>query len=68
MTFHKRRINQEILKYYIDNNQLGELFNADSLIFEDEISSKIFDLYNEDTDICIIKTLYHGKGIEFITI
>lgn len=67
MAFNKRRINQEILKYYIDNNQLDELFNADSLIFEDEISSKIFDLYDEDTDICIIKSLYHGEGIEVIT-
>lgn len=67
MAFNKRRINQEILKFYIDNNQLDELFNADSLIFEDEISSKIFDLYNEDTDICVIKTLYYGEGVEVIT-
>jgi hypothetical protein len=68
MAFHKRRINQEILKYYIDNNQLDELFNADCLIFEDEISNQVFDLYQKDTDIYIIKSLHYGKGIEVITI
>lgn len=68
MGFHKRRINQEILKYYIDNNQLDDLFNADCLIFEDEISNQVFDLYQKDTDIYIIKSLYYGKGIEVITV
>jgi hypothetical protein len=67
MGFHKRRINQEILGYYIDNNDLDNLFSADVLIFEDEISNQVFDLYQKDTDICIIKTLYHGKRIEVIT-
>jgi hypothetical protein len=67
MGFHKRRINQEILGYYIDNNDLDNLFSADVLIFEDEISNQVFDLYQKDTDICIIKTLYHGKGIEVVT-
>ena len=68
MGFHKRRINQEILGYYIDNNDLDNLFSADVLIFEDEISNQVFDLYQKDTDICIIKTLYHGEGIEVITV
>ena len=67
MGFHKRRVNQEILGYYIDNNDLDNLFSADVLIFEDEISNQVFDLYQKDTDICIIKVLYHGEGIEVIT-
>jgi hypothetical protein len=67
MAFHKRIINQENLFYYIDNNQLDDIFNADCLIFEDEISNQIFDLYQKDTDICIIKSLYYGEGVEFIT-
>jgi len=67
MGFHKRRVNQEILGYYIENNDLDNVFSADVLIFEDEISNQVFDLYQKDTDICIIKTLYHGEGIEVIT-
>ena len=67
MGFHKRRVNQEILGYYIENNDLDNVFSADVLIFEDEISNQVFDLYQKDTDICIIKTLYHGKGIEVVT-
>lgn len=68
MAFHKRIINQENLLYYIEHDQLDEIFNADCLIFEDEFSNQIFDLYQKDTDICIIKSLYHGKGIKTITI
>lgn len=67
MSFHKRIVNQENLFYYIENDQLDDIFNADVLIFEDEISNQVFDLYQKDTDICIIKSLYHGKGIEVIT-
>jgi hypothetical protein len=67
MGLHKRRVNQEILGYYIENNDLDNVFSADVLIFEDEISNQVFDLYQKDTDICIIKTLYHGKGIEVVT-
>ncbi len=67
MSFHKRKVNQENLFYYIENDQLDDIFNADVLIFEDEISNQVFDLYQKDTDICIIKSLYHGKGIEVIT-
>ena len=67
MAFHKRIVNQENLLYYIDNGQLDDIFNADCLIFEDEISNQIFDLYQKDTDICIIKSLYYGEGVEFIT-
>lgn len=68
MSFHKRIINQENLSYYIENDRLDDLFNADCLIFEDEISNQVFDLYQKDTDICIIKTLYHGERIEVITV
>lgn len=67
MSFHKRIVNQENLFYYIENDQLDDIFNADVLIFEDEISNQVFDLYQKDTDICIIKSIYYGKGIEVIT-
>ena len=67
MAFHKRIINQENLLYYIANGQLDDIFNPGCLIFEDEISNQIFDLHQKDTDICIIKSIYYGKGIEVIT-
>ena len=67
MAFHKRIVNQENLLYYIGNGQLDDIFNAVCLIVEDEISNQIFDLYQKDTDICIIKSIYYGKGIEVIT-
>ena len=70
MGFHKRIVNQENLSYYIENEQLDEIFNADVLIFEDEISHQVFDLYQKDTDICIIRKNFenYGKGTEVITI
>lgn len=67
MSFHKRIVNQENLFYYIEIDQLDDIFNADVLIFEDEISNQVFDLYQKDTDICIIKSLYHGEGVKTIT-
>jgi hypothetical protein len=69
MGCHKRRVNQEILGYYIENNDLDNVFSADVLIFEDEISSKMFDYYQKDVDICIIRKYFlsYGKGIEVIT-
>jgi hypothetical protein len=68
MGFHKRRVNQEILGYYIENNDLDNVFSADVLIFEDEISSKMFDYYQKDVDICIIRKYFlnHGKRIKVI--
>ena len=69
MGCHKRRINQEILGYYIDNNDLDNLFSADVLIFEDEISSETFDYYQKNDDICNIRKYFlnYGKRIKVIT-
>jgi hypothetical protein len=70
MGFHKRIINQENLFYYIEHDQLDDIFSADCLIFEDEISNQIFDLYQKDTDICDIRKNFenYGKGVEVTTI
>lgn len=44
MSFNIRYIDIDIIKEYIDDDiDLDILFNSDSLIFVDEISSKVFE-------------------------
>lgn len=60
MSFNKRFINKETIKIYM-NNGLGlkKLFNADAIIFLDEISSKVYYWYVEGlTDDEINSKLY----------
>lgn len=45
MGFHRRIINHSVTLSYLDNNSLDELYSSESLIFMDEISSKVFELF-----------------------
>ena len=48
MGFNKRYVNSEMSFYALENGGLKLYYGkSDALIFEDEISSKIYDLYKE---------------------
>lgn len=47
MGFHKRIINSETTKVYLNNDNLAALYNSEALIFTDEISSKVFELFEK---------------------
>jgi hypothetical protein len=45
MGFHRRIITEEVTKKYIDSDKLEVLYSSESLIFMDELSSKVFELF-----------------------
>ena len=45
MGFHRRIINSNVTTFYLENNNLDELYSSESLIFMDELSSKVFELF-----------------------
>lgn len=45
MGFHRRIINSNVTTSYLENNNLDELYSSESLIFMDELSSKVFELF-----------------------
>lgn len=48
MGFHRRYINSEILLNLLKGNEpLKKIFNADALIFIDNLSEKIYELHIE---------------------
>ena len=47
MGFHRRIINEQVTKNYMEKYSLEELYSSESLIFTDEYSSKVFELYKE---------------------
>lgn len=65
MSFNKRYVNKETIKIYI-NNGLGlkKLFNADAIIFLDEISSKVYYWYVEGLTEDEIKSNLYKNGQE----
>lgn len=48
MGFHRRIINEEVTKKYLSNQKLEVLYSSESLIFMDEFSSKVFELFKEN--------------------
>lgn len=48
MGFHRRIINEEVTKHYLNTNKLSVLYSSESLIFMDELSSKVFELFKEN--------------------
>lgn len=58
MGFHKRIIDKEIiLKYFELNKPLKNLFKAEAIIFDDTLSSKVYELHEQgltDNQIKII--------------
>lgn len=48
MGFNKKFISDDKILYWLENNlPLDKLFKADAIIFEGNLSSKIYDLYKE---------------------
>lgn len=45
MGFHRRIITEQVTKSYLDSDKLSVLYSSESLIFMDELSSKIFELF-----------------------
>lgn len=45
MGFHRRIINSDISLDFLHNEKLSLLYSSESLIFTDELSSKIFELF-----------------------
>lgn len=45
MGFHRRIINSELSLDFLKKNKLSLLYSSESLIFTDEISSKVFELF-----------------------
>lgn len=45
MGFHRRIINSELSLDFLKSEKLSLLYSSESLIFTDELSSKIFELF-----------------------
>jgi len=62
MGFHRRIINEEVTKKYIDSNKLEVLYSSESLIFMDEFSSQVFEYFkNEKTNEEILSLINKEK-------
>lgn len=48
MGFHRRIINAEVTKRYLETEKLNVLYSSESLIFMDEFSSQVFELFKEN--------------------
>jgi hypothetical protein len=47
MGFHKRIINFETTERYLERDNLKLLYSSEALVFMDEYSSSVFELFNE---------------------
>jgi len=47
MGFHKRIINFETTERYLERDNLKLLYSSEALVFMDEYSSLVFELFNE---------------------
>ena len=58
MGFNKRYVNKELSLKALENNELKSYYGkSDALIFEDELSTRIYNLFNEgksDSEILLI--------------
>ncbi len=62
MGFHRKIINEETTKSYIDSDELDILYSSESLIFVDEFSSKVYEFYKKGNTIQEIKkTIYENN-------
>jgi hypothetical protein len=46
MGFHRRIINEDVTKKYLESNSLDVLYSSESLIFMDDISYEVFNYFN----------------------
>lgn len=49
MGFHRRIITEQVTKSYLNSDELSVLYSSESLIFMDELSSKVFELFKNGT-------------------
>lgn len=61
MGFHRRIINEEVTRAYIKSKKLDVLYSSESLIFMDEFSSKVFELFKEEKTYEEIYSLINNK-------
>jgi hypothetical protein len=59
MGFHKRIINFETTEGYLNKDNLKVLYSSEALIFTDELSSRVFELYEEGKTAQQIKTIIY---------
>ena len=45
MGFHRRIITEQVTKSYLNSDELSVLYSSESLIFMDDVSSKVFELF-----------------------
>ena len=62
MGFHRKIINEETTKSYLNSDELNVLYSAESLIFMDDFSSKIYELYKEGKDNQEIKKIVYENN------
>lgn len=49
MGFHKRHINIELIKEYLNRGELSMLFSSDAFFFNDDISYSVYIMYSENS-------------------
>jgi hypothetical protein len=59
MGFHRRIINSEVTKHNLEKDSLENLYSSESLIFMDDMSSKVFELFKEGKNNQEIKTIIY---------
>lgn len=47
MGFHRRIITEQVTESYLNKDELAVLYSSESLIFMDELSSKVFELFKK---------------------
>ena len=62
MGFHRKIINEETTKSYLNSNELHILYSAESIIFMDDVSSEIYELYKQGKDNQEIKKIIYENN------
>jgi hypothetical protein len=47
MGFHRRIITEQVTKSYLNSDELSVLYSSESLIFMDDVSSKVFESFKD---------------------
>jgi hypothetical protein len=62
MSFHKRYINIDTTKEYLNRGDLDELYNADAYFFNDDLSYDVYRMYLEELTDKEIKLKLNNYG------
>ena len=55
MGFHRRIITEQVTQSYLDTDELSILYSSESLIFMDNFSSEVFELFKQGKTLEEIK-------------